>query len=412
MLTVKTPDEVFSVLKENFLWKTASEMISLDEACGRVLSETIESREYVPDFDRSTVDGFAVSASDTFGCSDSIPAILKVIHDIRMGEETTILLEKGCCMTIPTGGALPEGADAVVMVEYTEDYGDGTIGIFKSAVPGTNVIFRGDDVFPGKTVLAEGRLLLPQDIGALAAMGITNVPVHKRPVVGIISTGDEIVPADQRPDKGQVRDVNSALLGAMMKDAGADVIRFGIVRDREDELSKVFIKALGICDVILISGGSSVGAKDATCKIIESQGEILFHGIAMKPGKPTILGNVKGKPVFGLPGHPVAAFFTTHLFVRHLIALMMGRSCRQWCVPAVLSESVSANHGRAQYQGVNLEEQDGKLIAHPVRSKSGLITTLAGTDGWFCIPRDSEGAAAGSIISVYMYTTCQGGCGS
>lgn len=404
MLTVRTPDEVFEILKSEFSWKAEPEMAALSQAHGRVLAQSIESSEYVPGFARSTVDGYAVLASDTFGCSESIPAILSMAGEVSMGKKAEKALLSGNCISIPTGGAVPEGADAVVMIEYTEDYGDGTIGIVQSAVPGMNMVFKGDDVYPGKEVLTGGRLLTAQDIGALAAMGITQVPVSGRPVAGILSTGDELIPVEQKPEDGQIRDVNSSLLRALVLEAGADVKSYGIVRDDETILKETVQKALSECDVVLISGGSSVGTKDAACRVIQSLGEVLFHGIAMKPGKPTILGKAGNKPVFGLPGHPVAAFFIAQLFVRSLLFQMMGRrvQCRQ--IPAVLTETVSANHGRAQYGGVFIREQEDRIEAVPIRGKSGLITSLAGSDGWFCIPRDKEGIAAGETVLVTLYT--------
>lgn len=404
MLSVKTPDEVLAVITDEFAPRPEKELVPLDSAMGRVLWEEIRAGEFVPGFDRSTVDGFAVRAADTFGCSDAIPAILTLDGEIRMGNPADTPLQAGCCVAVPTGGAVPPGADAVVMLEYTEQYGDGTIGISKPAAPGADLIFKGDDVSPGKAVLPAGRRLTVQDIGALAAMGIADVPVCRRPVVGILSTGDELVPVNERPEAGQVRDVNSAMLRALMEQAGAEVKSYGIIRDQEALLSRTLETARKSCDMILLSGGSSVGTKDATCRVIEAQGEILFHGIAMKPGKPTILGKVDGKPVFGLPGHPVAAFFVAHLFVLPLLARLSGRVIRRYPVPAVLTETVGANHGRAQYTGVFLTERDGTLYARPIRGKSGLITALASSDGYFCIPRDCEGVSAGETVSVTLYT--------
>lgn len=405
MLSVKTPQEVFTIINEEFhTLKNQMEYVHLDMACGRVLSEDICANEYVPSFHRSTVDGFAVHAKDTFGCSDSIPAIFENTKEILMGEEADFVLEKGFCAPIPTGGQLPEGADAVQMIEYSEDYGDGTTGILKPVAPGNNVILKGDDVYPGKKVLPAGRKLNAQDIGALAALGITKVPVNRKLNVGIISTGDELVPPEETPKPGQVRDVNSALVAALIAQSGATPVSYGITRDQEAILDAAVRKAASECDIVLISGGSSVGAKDATCRIIESQGQILFHGIAMKPGKPTIFGKINAKPVIGLPGHPVAAFFITHIFIRPLMAQLAGQTLREFTATARLAESVEANHGRAQYNGVFLEKRGNELIAHPIRGKSGLITTLAGSDGYFCIPRDCEGLPAGASISVALYS--------
>ncbi len=403
MLTVKTPEEALAVIREAFPPRPRPEAVGLEEASGRVLFAPVTASEYVPGFDRSTVDGYAVRSADTFGCSDAIPAILTLRGEIAMGEGAGAALDPGCCVAVPTGGAIPAGADAAVMIEYTEDYGDGTIGVCKSAAPGANLIFRGDDVRPGQTVLPAGRRLTAQDVGALAAMGVTEVPVCAKPVVGILSTGDELVPAEAVPAEGQVRDVNSAMLRALAQSAGAKAVCYGILRDDEDLLGNTLDRALAECDVVLISGGSSVGVKDAACRVLAARGDILFHGIAMKPGKPAILGSVGGKPVFGLPGHPVAAFFVSQLFVRPLLDRLQGREPRSYAVPAVLTEAVSANHGRAQYMGVFLSEENGVRYARPIRGKSGLITTLAGSDGWFCIPRDCEGMAAGATVDVFLY---------
>ena len=404
MLTVKTPEEVIDLLREAFPPCAEPEEVPLAKALGRVLFRPVSASEYVPGFDRSTVDGYAVRSADTFGCSDAMPALLMKKGEILMGERAGFGIGPGECAAVPTGGAIPAGADAMVMVEYTEDYGDGTIGILKSAAPGAGLIFRGDDVFPGKEVLPAGRKLTAQDIGALAAMGICSVTVAKKPVAGIISTGDELVPVEETPADGQIRDVNSAMLAALAEEAGAESICYGILKDGEERLAGAVERALSECSLVLISGGSSVGLKDSTCRVLEKKGEVLFHGIAMKPGKPTILGRADGKPVFGLPGHPVAAFFVSELFVRPLIAQMTGRQLQVREVPAVLSETISANDGRAQYLGVFLKEKDGVTYAEPIHSKSGLITNMAASDGFFCIPRDCEGIHAGKTVSVRLYS--------
>ena len=400
MLHVKTPEEVLALIETEFAPVAGTELISLTAAMGRVLAEDIAATEYVPDFDRSTVDGYAVRARDTFGCSDAIPAILPLQGEVFMGEGAEFDLNPEECVAVPTGGALPKGADSVVMVEYTEDYGDGTIGISKSAAPGQNMIFRGDDVFPGKVILKKGRVLSCQDIGALAAIGRVQVPVVKKITVGVISTGDELVPPEVTPGPGQVRDVNSPMLEAMLGAFGVQVINYGIVVDNEALLTEKVQKAAAECDAVLLSGGSSVGVKDAACRIIESMGKLLLHGIAIKPGKPTIIGKAGPKPLVGLPGHPVAAYFVTKLFILPLLGRLMGRVQENYTTTARITESVSANHGRAQYHCCRLERRDGELYAYPIRGKSGLITTLAGADGYFCIDRDCEGLPQDAEIQV------------
>jgi len=405
MLNVLTPDETLELIKKEFAHiKPQPETVELCAAVGRVLYENVEATEYVPGFDRSTVDGYAVKAADTFGCSDAIPAILQVAGKVLMGEEANMILAEGQCCAVPTGGAVPQGADSVVMIEYTEDYGDGTVGIGKAAAPGQNMIFKGDDVFPGKTILKKGRRLSSQDIGALAAIGKAKVTVAKKPRIAVISTGDELVSPAETPTAGQVRDVNGALLSAMLTSFGAEPVTLGIIKDNEESLRNAVAAAVQSCDGVLLSGGSSVGEKDAAAKVIGSLGDMLLHGIAMKPGKPTIMGRVQGKPVIGLPGHPVAVYFVSRAVVLPLLGFFSGLDMPSYTVEAELSESVSANHGRAQYHCVRLQREDGRLVAHPIRSKSGLITTLAGADGYFCIPRDCEGLPKGAQIQITLCT--------
>lgn len=401
MLEVKTPEEVFRLIEKEFRPLDRKELIPLDCAPGRVLAEDITASEYVPDFDRSTVDGYAVLASDTFGCSDAIPAILERKGEVRMGEDAQLTLKRGECAYVPTGGAIPEGADCMVMIEYTEDYGDGTVGILKPGAPGLNLIFRGDDVYPGKAVLCSGQVLRAQDIGALAAIGKMKVPVRPRLRVGVLSTGDELVPPDKTPGPGQVRDVNMPMLTALLREVGAEPVPYGIITDDEALLHNTVRDALESCDAVILSGGSSAGVKDAACRIIEALGKLLLHGIAIKPGKPTILGRAGNKPLIGLPGHPVAAYFVAKLFVLPLLARLEGRQVSDHPLRARLSENIGANHGRAQISACRLEEQRGQLTAVPIHSKSGLITQLAGADGYFIISRDCEGLPKDAAVDVF-----------
>lgn len=402
MLEVKTPQEVLSLIQKEFKPLGLAELVPLSGALGRVLAEPVTAEEYVPDFDRSTVDGYACRAADTFGCSDAIPAILTVAGEVLMGKSADFTLSRDCCAYVPTGGAIPKGADCAVMIEYTEDYGDGTVGIMKPGAPGMNMIFRGDDVYPGKEILPAGRVLTAQDVGALAAIGKTSVLVARKVKVGVISTGDELVPPDTQPGPGQVRDVNSPLLTAMMTAFGAEAISYGIVVDDEPLLRQKMEAAAKECDAVIISGGSSVGVKDAACRIVENMGELLLHGIAIKPGKPTIMGKAGNKPLIGLPGHPVAACFVAQLFVLPLLGRLMGRKQEDYTVTAELTESVGANHGREQINACHLRREDDKLLAEPIRSKSGLITQLAGADGYFIIARDCEGLPRGAQVQVFV----------
>ena len=405
MLHVVTPEQaVETVLREFGGRRTGEEQVTLAAAAGRVLARPVAAAEFVPSFDRSTVDGWAVRAADTFGCSDSLPALLDMAGQVQMGENAAAPLSPGSGVKVPTGGAVPPGADAVVMVEYTEEYGDGTFGVLKPAAPGENLIYRGDDVAPGQEVLPAGRRIGPADIGALAALGAARVWVRRRPVVGILSTGDELVPLRQKPGPGQVRDVNAPMLAAAAAAWGARCLPPVLLPDREEQLEEAVDRLASRCDVVVLSGGSSVGEKDAAARVLDRLGEILFHGIAMKPGKPTLLARVREVPVLGLPGHPVAAFFTAHLLLRPLLAQLTGRRLEAIRATARLSGPVPANHGRAQYAGVFLRREEGELVAVPAHSKSGLITTLAGSDGYLCVPRDCEGFSAGQQVEVTLYS--------
>ena len=405
MLNVLTVEETKQLIDRRVKPLGRTREISLFEAAGRVLAEDVTGTEYVPGFDRSTVDGYAVRAKDTFGCSEALPALLTKSGEILMGQQAEGKLQPDCCIAVPTGGAVPEGADAVVMVEHTEDYGDGTIGILKPAAPGDNMIYRGDDIRPGQVLLSAGLVLAPQDIGTLAAMGRVRVKTSDRPRVGILSTGDELIPADQEPEEGQIRDVNSHLLAAMFTAAGAEVKNYGIIKDEEEAIGAALETAIAENDMVLISGGSSVGLKDATCRLIEARGELLMHGIAMKPGKPTILGITAGKPVFGLPGHPAAAYFSARLFAMRAFRNLCGSRQEPVKVTAVISEPIGANHGRTQFTAVTLSGTPGHLSAAPIRSKSGLITSISAADGFIEIPRDSEGIGAGTPVEVTLFRT-------
>ena len=410
LLIVKTPAEVTQIINGNFQsLEIGSEDVLLDDACGRVLYNDIICDEYVPCFDRSTVDGYAVIASDTFGCSASIPALLNIAGEVLMGDSAEWTLKPGDCAAVSTGGDLPGGADAVIMIENTEDYGDGLVGIMTPAAPGNNIIFKGDDVKPGDKVLSAGTVLTPHDIGILSAIGKTNIEAFKKLIVGIISTGDELVDTSATPKRGEVRDVNMPLLCAAVSNAGAIAKNFGIIRDNQKDLENSLADAAHLCDIVLISGGSSAGMKDLTARVIDTKGKLLLHGIAMKPGKPTILGEIGGKPIFGLPGHPVAAYFVTELFVLPLISQIMRSEHKRVTVAAALGSAISANHGRAEYIAVSLKEgnktssPNRTKIATPIRGKSGLIASLSRTDGYICVPRDCEGIPNGAEVEVVLW---------
>ncbi|HAF61396.1 MAG TPA: molybdopterin molybdenumtransferase MoeA [Anaerolineaceae bacterium] len=400
MLNVKTIAEVNSIIKNRFgEIRLGCEQVPLENALGRVLGKAISATEYVPDFNRSTVDGYAVISSDVFGCSDAIPALLTLNGESKMGVHTDIQLEKGQCGYVPTGAEVPQGADAVVMLEFTDDLGDGSIAIYKPCAPGMNMIFRGDDVKPGETIIPAGHRLTAAEIGALAALGITDVPVVRPPRVAILSTGDELVPVNEPLTMGMIRDVNAPMLATAVRNIGGETQVFGIVKDEKAAIRDVVKKAIQGCDMLILTGGTSVGVKDAVSGIIEELGELIVHGVAVKPGKPTIFGAIQEKPVFGLPGNPVAAYFMFHVLVQPLLFSMQGTTPTEFKEVAPLAHSISSNHGREEF--IPVQMKDG--VAQPIAGKSGLITTLSCADGFICIPRDCEGLKQGEPVEVTYF---------
>ena len=401
MLTVTPLAEAQRILLEHFAGlRTDTHHVPSADAIGRVLAEPVLADAFVPDFNRSTVDGYAVVASEVFGCSDSIPSLLTLVGQSLMGQRSDFHLKKGECAYVPTGAHVPEGADAMVMLEYAEDLGGEQIGIYKPVAPGSNMIFRGDDTRPGELVLPAGRRLNPADLGALAAMGINQVTLMRKPIVGIISTGDELLPATSALTPGMIRDVNAPMLAQAITIAGGKPHAFGIVKDEETVIRTAVMDALATCDVLILSGGTSVGEKDAAPRVVQELGTLLVHGLAVKPGKPTLFGDINGKPIFGLPGNPVAAYFMFHLLVYPLLCAMLGTQIIEYKQTLPLSQAISSNHGREEFIPIRIKA--GQV--EPMPSKSGLITTLAATDGFICIPRDTEGLPAGASVEVTLFT--------
>ncbi|HOJ00156.1 MAG TPA: molybdopterin molybdotransferase MoeA [Anaerolineaceae bacterium] len=400
MLAVKALADVQMLVKDYFgEIRTAPEMISFENAADRILAEDIIARECVPAFPRATVDGYAVKCSDIFGCSDAIPAMLKLVGEAIMGKHTDRNLDSGQCVSVPTGGEVPEGADAVVMLEDVEDFGDGTIGIRKPVAPGSNLIFPGDDGKAGELVYRKGKKLSAKDIGTLAAMGIIAVPVMKLPRIVIISSGDELVDARAVLPLGKIRDVNGPMLKMAVGECGGEAAFSGIVIDDQHALRDAVLQTINECEILVLTGGTSAGTKDAIPEVISALGELLVHGVAIKPGKPTIVGKIDHVPVFGLPGNPVAAYLMFLLLVKPLVLSMLGAVGIETARTMPLARTVSSNQGREDLIPVSIKNG----LADPIIGKSGLITTLANADGYFRIARDQEGLKAGEPVKVFLF---------
>ncbi|MDK2927433.1 MAG: molybdopterin molybdotransferase [Bacillota bacterium] len=379
--------------------------VPLTAAVGRVLAEPVRAAEDVPPYTRSTVDGYAVRAADTFGASEGLPALLDLLEDIRMGAVPQKALAPGQASRIATGGMLPAGADAVVMVEYTEELDATSFAVLRPVAPGENVIRAGEDAAAGEELLPAGARLRPADVGALAALGITTVPVGRRPRVAVLSTGDEIVPPEVTPAPGQIRDSNSYSLGAAVAAAGGEPVYLGLARDEYQAVLAGVRRGLEGADLVVLSGGSSVGVRDVAARVLAELGPpgVLVHGVALRPGKPVLIALCQGKPVFGLPGHPVSALVTFDLFVRPAIARLLRLKTRpQAGVRARLARNLASAAGREDHVRVRLVETAEGLTAEPVLGKSGLITTLVRADGTIVIPPAREGLRAGEEVEVYL----------
>ncbi len=406
-----TVAEALAILFQHAPFRRPAEiLVGLDDCCGMVVSRDIEAPEDLPGFSRSTVDGFAVRSSDTFGASESLPAYLPVAGEIPMGKKPSVSLRKGECVRIATGGMLPDGADAVVMFEHTQLLDEKTIEVMRPVSPGENVIQAGEDVRKGECVLRCGHRLRPQDVGALAGLGITSVWAYDRPKVSIISTGDEIVSPGAPVQPGQVRDINSFTLSGLVSHAGGTALKKGIIEDRYEAIRDVVEESLRGSEMVLITGGSSVGTKDVTAKVINEAGEpgVLFHGVALKPGKPLIGGVVGTTPLFGLPGHPAAVHLCFEIFIRPVLAMQSGAEeqrleKRRRMISARIARNVSSSPGREEHIGVIIEEREGELWAVPLLGKSGLITTLTRAVGTAVIPMMKSGVREGDPVDVRLF---------
>jgi molybdopterin molybdotransferase len=357
------------------------------------------------------MDGFAVRAEDLAGASTETPVTLRVAGRVEMGKPAKCPVEPGTAVEVGTGAALPAGADAVVMVEYTERLADNTIAVGRPVARYENIMRAGEDYRQGETVLPAGKRVAPKDMAALASVGVSEVEVFKKPAAAIISTGDELVPHEEEPAVGQVRESNGVVLAALVERDGGTTLTMGIVRDDLGRLTEAVQQGMDSADLVLISGGSSVGVRDLTMAALESfkKSEILVHGMATRPGKPTILASVAGKPVIGLPGHPVSSLVAYEVAVRPLLEQLSGCSTDAMqarsgsVVRATLEQRIPALIGRDEYVRVQLERRGDRLVAVPLGRASGATSTLAGADGWVLVDMNTEGIEAGEEVEVTLF---------
>lgn len=401
-------EEIKSFLNNKNLKK---EKLNLANALGRILAENLNSPVDLPPFSRSTVDGYAVKASDTAGASASMPTYFEVVGSIEMGSGTELKLKSGQAAAIPTGGMLPEGADAVLMIEDTEKISENTIESFKSLAAGENLVQKAEDIAAGELLFKKGHKLMARDIGALAGLGITEFYCFSRTNVSVISTGDELISAEAEAEAGQIRDINSYSITSYLNKIGADAKKVGIIEDKFEKLKEAVKNELDQ-DLVLISGGSSVGIKDMTIDLLNSLGEpgVLLHGLAIKPGKPTILAIIEGTIVIGLPGHPASAWTVNNVLVAEIVRVLngekeaaeIGTAENKYPIRAELTRSLVSDKGREEYIPVRLRQENDKLLAEPLLGKSSLITNLAHGDAILIVPRNQEGKEKGELVELTM----------
>lgn len=406
-LKLVSPTDALAVLNSHLQTLVDIENLAATDVLDRVAGADIRSPENLPSFSRSTMDGYAVRAMDTYGASEGLPAYLKVIGEMPMGHPSTLTVHRGEAVKVHTGGMVADGADSVIMVENTQLADESTIEITKPLAPGENILNIGDDIKQNEVLFPGGHLLRPQDIGALMALGITSIPVFKRPVVAIISAGDEVIPPDRKPAPGQVRDINTYTISSLVRQAGGIPRSYGLIKDDEPALHKTAQIALRETDTLVISSGSSVSTRDITARVIASLGSpgVLVHGVSLRPGKPTILAVIDRKPVFGLPGNPVSAMVVFDLFVRPSIYRIGGclSPPHPSTISAQLAKNIASTTGREDYVPVILEFREGTPFATPVFGESNLITTLVRAHGLVKVPLDKHGLNTGETVSVRLF---------
>lgn len=385
-----------------------TESCPLTACTGRILADNIVADHDLPEFPRATMDGYAVNAASTFGASESNPAYLTVKGSVTMGQTPAFDIEPGEACRISTGGMLPKGADSVVMIEHTEILDETTIEIYRGVAPGQHVIEAGEDFSRQQIVISTGTILRPQEVGLLAAFGRESIPVFKKPVIAVISTGDEIIPVGTAPRPGQIRDINTFTLTGQVESAGGRAVSYGIVPDNGEMLYDICRKALLDSDMVLLSGGSSVGTRDFTVDVLRRLPDcrILIHGISISPGKPTILAKVRGKAIWGLPGHVVSAMVVFKVVVQPFLEQIAGVSPAQrpvLTIPARMGRNVVSAQGRTDFVRVRLfKDQDG-FRAEPMLGKSGLLNSIVQADGLVEIDINTEGLDAGDEVDVMPF---------
>lgn len=390
--------EAKSIIDSRIHPVTRIEAVAIDNAVNRVLAADLIAAMNVPPFNRAAMDGYAVKSKDTFGAGQFKPKVFKIIGELHAGENPAKKIKSGECIQISTGAVMPGGADAVIMVEDTERENN-EVKLFKSVTPGANVGNMGEDIKEGTIVLKEGTLLDAGKVGVLASQGLSGVKVYEKPRIAIVPTGEEIVASGKKLKSGQLFDVNSHTISALVSTSGGIPVRIGIAGDKAEELRATIKEALKN-DIVVLSGGSSVGERDLLVDVLDMWGEILFHGVQVKPGKPTIFAMIDGKPLIGMPGYPTSCLINSYLFLAPAVRKMAHLPTRKGdTVKAKLSRRVPGSTGRRQFLTVKLVGDE----AVSVFKESGAITSIAEADGYIEIPENIDLLEKGEIVTVTLF---------
>jgi molybdopterin molybdotransferase len=404
-LKAYNPDRIKEMMREHFSnIEIETEIIHISEAQYRYSSMDIMSSVNIPDFNKSTVDGYALMSSDTRGASESMPVFLDVSGEVLMGTEAHIEVVENTCVYIPTGGMIPKGADAVVMIEYTEKLNEDTVAVNVAMHPGENIIYIGEDINVDDIIVKKGRKITAFDMGALSAIGVSEISVFKKPKAVIISSGDEIRKPEVEIKLGEVRDINSFVVGALIEKYGGQVIYKSIVNDDEGSLFNEVEKWIDKTDIVIVSGGSSAGIKDVTAEVLDSFGEpgLFVHGAAVKPGKPTIMSCARNTALLGLPGHPGSSSIIFTIFGKELFKILLKKEeTRAFYIEAELTYNLAGAPGKETYVMGTLELNDGKYLFNPLIKKSAAISQLSKSEGYVVIKSGTEGIQKGNIVKVY-----------
>ena len=391
-------EEALKLILENVKPVEQREKVGIEELAGRVLAEDVQANIFVPPFDRAAMDGYAVKAEDTYGATSTKPKVLRLVGVLSAGKRTDKVVGKGECVEVATGSPIPAGADAVVMLEFTEKVGE-EVHVFKPVYPGANISPVGEDIRRGEIVLKDGEFLTPAKIGVLASLGRREAYVYRKPRIAVVPTGTEVKEPGSRLGEGEIYDVNSYTLISVLSQNGAIPVRFPPAPDVFDELGKLVKILVKEYDMVVFSGGSSVGEYDLLAQVVEKFGRILFHGVQIKPGKPTLFGLVDGKPIFGMPGYPTSCLSNAYLLLIPAVRKMARLPPKpRKVVKAKISQRVVLGSGRAQFLTVKIEGDK----AIPVFKESGAITSMANADGYIFLPTNLDVLEAGEEVEVTL----------